>query len=220
MKYYSGTSLFQFTWDHIASAFWVRYPNPHSSHVLTEDTLLRELRGNLLYTQRLITKTNHLPKWGERFVPGPRHVCVLEESILDPEKKTLTTYTRNIGLTRVMLVEEKCVYHVSRERNNLMDCQRHAWVGSSVYGFGYALQKFGMERYKKNAKKAHMGFEDVLKRLYLPESETVVDHKPLSSLVGMHAAEKLREKAQEKAQVAQEKAQKAKKLAKTVVVTN
>lgn len=38
--------------------------------------------------------------------------CIMEESVVDPEAKTLTTYTRNITFTRLMVVEEKCVYSV------------------------------------------------------------------------------------------------------------
>ena len=41
-----------------------------------------------------------------------RVACVVEESIVDPEAKTLTTYTRNITFTRLMVVEEKSVYSV------------------------------------------------------------------------------------------------------------
>lgn len=73
-----------------------------SSHVLTEDTLSRELKENKLYTKRMLTKTNRLPKWGERFV-GNRVVKIIEESILDLQNKTLVTYTRNIGYSSVMV---------------------------------------------------------------------------------------------------------------------
>lgn len=38
--------------------------------------------------------------------------CIVEESVLDPEAKTLTTYTKNITYAKLMAVEEKCVYSV------------------------------------------------------------------------------------------------------------
>ena len=74
-----------------------------SGHVLTEDTSSQNVITGRLYTKRLLTKTNHLPRWGERFVPGPRQVCIIEESIVDPKTQTLTTYTRNIGYTTIMV---------------------------------------------------------------------------------------------------------------------
>lgn len=86
--------------------------------MLSEDTIFREVRGNKLFSKRLLTKTNRVPKWGERFIGSPV-VRIVEESVVDPKAKTLTTYTRNLGYTKVMVriaviclkksVEEKLV---------------------------------------------------------------------------------------------------------------
>lgn len=73
-----------------------------SNHVLTEDTLERSIRDGKLYTKRLLSKTNPVPKWGERLISS-KSVKIVEESICDPVRKTLTTYTRNIALTKVMV---------------------------------------------------------------------------------------------------------------------
>ncbi|XP_037926676.1 protein preli-like [Hermetia illucens] len=88
--YYENIQVFDFSWK---QAFWNRYPNPSSAHVLTEDTIEREVRDGKLYTRRLLSKTNHVPKWGERFY-NAKSVKILEDSVLDPKKRTLTTYTR------------------------------------------------------------------------------------------------------------------------------
>lgn len=42
--------------------------NVFSQHVLSEDVVSRELREGKLHTKRLLTKTNRVPKWGERFL--------------------------------------------------------------------------------------------------------------------------------------------------------
>lgn len=57
---------------------------------------------NKLHSIRLFTKTNKLPKWGERFIQS-KDVKIVEESILDPSEKTLVTYTRNVGYASVMV---------------------------------------------------------------------------------------------------------------------
>lgn len=49
-----------------------------------------------------MSKTNPVPKWGERFY-NAKSVKIVEESICDPKSKTLTTYTRNIAFTKVMV---------------------------------------------------------------------------------------------------------------------
>lgn len=64
--------------------------------------LHREVREKKLHSIRLFTKTNKLPKWGERFI-NSKDVKIVEESILDPTKKTLVTYTRNVGYANVMV---------------------------------------------------------------------------------------------------------------------
>ena len=74
-----------------------------STHVLSEDTIFREIKGNKLFSKRLLTKTNRVPKWGERFIGSPV-VRIVEESVVDLKEKTLTTYTRNLGYTKVMVI--------------------------------------------------------------------------------------------------------------------
>lgn len=72
-------------------------------HVLSEDTLSREVKDGKLHTKRLLTKTNVPPKWAERLISS-RIVKIVEESIIDPKEKTITTYTRNIGYVKVMVI--------------------------------------------------------------------------------------------------------------------
>lgn len=73
-----------------------------SLHVLSEDTIHRQVLDGKLYSKRLLTKTNRVPKWGERFI-SKSSVKIIEESIVDPQEKVLTTYTRNLGYTKVMV---------------------------------------------------------------------------------------------------------------------
>ena len=50
----------------MAHAIFQRYPNPFARHVLSEDTVYREvINGTTLYTRRFLTKTNKIPKWGK-----------------------------------------------------------------------------------------------------------------------------------------------------------
>lgn len=73
---------------------------------MSEDVIQRGVMadGKRLYSQRLLTKTNRMPKWGNVVFGANAHlVSVMEESIVDPMKKTLTTYTRNLGYTTFMV---------------------------------------------------------------------------------------------------------------------
>lgn len=136
-----------------------------SSHVLTEDTVFREVRDGKLYSKRLLSKTNRVPKWGERFY-NSKSVKILEESVCDPKTKTLTTYTRNIAFTKIMSVTEKVVYRICDENNSRTAIYRMAWIDSQVFGFSRAIRAFGFERFKKNCSKMLTGFEYVLNTIY------------------------------------------------------
>lgn len=165
VKYFECSTIFQFSWEQVAQGFWRRYPNPNSSHVISEDTISREIRNGKLYSKRLLTKTNRIPKWGERFITK-NPVKIIEESIVDPKAKVLVTYTRNLGYTKVMNVVEKVVYTVSEENPQWTIAKRSAWIDSSVFGFSRAIQAFGLDRFKKNCLKMSNGFNYVLAHMF------------------------------------------------------
>lgn len=77
-----------------------------STHVLTEDVVYREVTADhRLLSRRLLTKTNRLPRWAEKFFPSgmSRSVYIIEDSIVDPVTRSLTTYTWNLNHTTLMV---------------------------------------------------------------------------------------------------------------------
>ncbi|CAG9565147.1 unnamed protein product [Danaus chrysippus] len=170
-RYFENTTTFNFSWDQVARGYWKRYPNPQSSHVLSEDTWSRQVKDGCLYTKRLLTKTNRVPKWGERFF-NAKSVKIIEESIVDPEKKILITYTRNLGYTKVMSVVERVEYRPGVSGTTV--ARRSAWVDSQVFGFSRAIRAFGLERFKKNASQMVNGFNHVLNSMYPRQSHSSV----------------------------------------------
>lgn len=205
MKFHESSSVFKYPWEQVAQGIWQRYPNPESSHVLSEDTVVRKVVGNCLHSKRLLTKTNRMPKWGERFI-NARNVSVIEESIVNPEKKEFSTYTRNVGLTKFMTVIEKVTYRPSSENSQWTVAERQAWVDSRLFGFGYAIQKFGLERYKKNVQKAISGFTYSLSQQF-----PAVENVELDSTQNHHMT--LEERKQRLKDAARETAKRAKELA-------
>ncbi|XP_054881469.1 PRELI domain-containing protein 1, mitochondrial-like isoform X2 [Poeciliopsis prolifica] len=131
-------------WHQVLAAFWQRYPNPYSTHVLTEDVLYREVTSaNLLLSRRLLTKTNRLPGWAEHIFPThmARAVYVLEDSIVDPEANTLITKTWNLNHNTLMTVVERCMIEQDGSQPTWTKLKREAWISSSVYGLARPIQK-------------------------------------------------------------------------------
>jgi hypothetical protein len=121
------------------------------------------INGTILYSRRFLTKTNKIPKWGERWLTGfARRVPLVEESYIDSENKTITTYTRNVGLSNFMTVAEKVVYKECPLDPNQTIAVKEAWVESRLYGLRSAIKNFGIERFKMNCVKATDGFNHVL----------------------------------------------------------
>nr|ACO13067.1 preli-like [Lepeophtheirus salmonis] len=162
-KYCETTHEHPFPWTHLAESLFRRYPNPFATHVLSEDTLYREvLPGGRLYSRRFLTKTNKLPKWGEKVLVNVRkYVPLIEESTIDPKTKQIITYTRNVGLNTFMYAVEKVKYIPKGSETCL--AFREAWIESSFYGFRSAIENYGLKRFKQNCLKATEGFNYVLK---------------------------------------------------------
>ena len=141
-----------------------------SKHVLTEDVVQRRVdRNGCLLTKRLLSKTNPCPRWAERLISA-RSLFIIEESIVDPVRKTLVTYTRNIGCLNYMTIEEKVVYRPTGPNDNWTVAERMAWIDSKYgYGISRAVQAFGYDRFRKNVAKATKGFQFVLDSMYGPK---------------------------------------------------
>ncbi|XP_067352929.1 PRELI domain-containing protein 1, mitochondrial-like isoform X2 [Channa argus] len=168
VKYFCSNADIKSTWDHVVSAFWQRYPNPFSTHVLTEDVVYREVTGDhRLLSRRLLMKTNRLPRWAERFFPAgmSRSVYIIEDSIVDPVNRSLTTYTWNLNHKTLMSVEERCTFRDSVEQPSTTHLKREAWISSNVFGFSRPIQEFGLARFKKNQAKTMKGLEYALSNL-------------------------------------------------------
>jgi len=165
-KYYHTEHIHPYSFDKVAHAIFQRYPNPFASHVLSEDTVYREIiNGTTLYTRRFLTKTNKIPKWGERWLSGfRRSVPLLEESYVDTKDMTITTYTRNVGMSNFMTAIEKVVYKACPDNPDHTVALKQAWVESNFYGLRSAIKNFGIERFKVNCVKATDGFNHVLER--------------------------------------------------------
>ncbi len=101
-------------------------------------------------------------------------------------------------------MEEKCTYKPDPKNSAVTLCHREAWISSSVFGFSYALQKFGYERFKSNVSKTVKGFEFVLDKLYVPEPTSVDNTRQLSlnkekiKSTAKMAKDAVKEKAKEK----------------------
>ncbi|KAL1777806.1 PRELI domain-containing protein 1, mitochondrial [Sigmodon hispidus] len=139
-----------------------------------------------------------MPRWAERLFPAnvAHSVYILEDSIVDPQNQTMTTFTWNINHVRLTVVEERCVYCVNSDNSGWTQIHQEAWVSSSLFGVSRAVQEFGLAQFKSNVTKMVKGFEYILAKLQ--------GEAPSKTLA--ETAEEAKEKAKETAMAATEKA--------------
>ena len=156
------------------SALWVRYPNPLSKHVLSDDTLSRKVTNGKLVTTRLISKTTKLPDWASRIVGGRRVGYIVEESVMDPVARQMITYSRTISIPWVLHVIEKSIYTTSPENRNVTGVSKDAWFSSQMYGLSSFIQSFSCRKYVKSVDRSEKGLQYVLETKFLPRHRSKI----------------------------------------------
>ena len=93
-------------WPIVSLAFFLRYPNPYASHILSCDVISRKFTpsGSLL-TTRLILKTATVPRWAKSIVSHSKS-WIIEESEVDPHGKVVRCLTRNLEHVKAMQIHE------------------------------------------------------------------------------------------------------------------
>lgn len=177
VKFFTTHHTYTHSWEDVSCAFLRKYPNPLSSHVLGCDVINRHVdpTTGTLVSQRLLKKTNNKPKIAEKFLgKGSSSGYVLEDSIIDPMNKSMTTVTRNISFAKVLCVEETCTYTVSAANPEWTDCKTEARVTCPMWGWSRPIEGVGLERFKQNIHKAREALEYVIKSVVHPERQGLV----------------------------------------------
>ena len=95
------------SWPIVSLAFFLRYPNPYASHVLSCDVISRTVTpSGTLSTTRLILKRGALPKWAPKGIVSRAESWVIEQSEVDPFGKVVSCQTKNLDHVKVMQVHE------------------------------------------------------------------------------------------------------------------
>ncbi|XP_021361212.1 PRELI domain-containing protein 1, mitochondrial-like [Mizuhopecten yessoensis] len=171
MKYYTGSFIFPFQWDQVVTGFWQKYSLSNSKHINSEDVLSRKIVEGKLFSKRLINKSaGSAQKVANMlFNKKAKRTWVIEESVVDPVEKTMVTYTRNIGLKELALIEEKCVYKANPEKTDEVIQMKSAWIDSSHAYLGRIIQNLVYQHFKRRAGKSSGELLGVLTKLYSME---------------------------------------------------
>ncbi|KAF9015470.1 PRELI-like family-domain-containing protein [Cyathus striatus] len=157
MKFFSQSFLYDDPWSIVSLAYFLRYPNPYASHVISCDVISRaQTPSGTLVTTRLILKRGNLPRWFPKGIMQRAESWVIEESEVDPYGKVVKCSTRNLDHVKVMQVEESVSFRQTPGGQTLQHTEARI-----VSGFGWGLTKrienHGLSRFKANVQRSREG---------------------------------------------------------------
>ena len=170
IEIYSLTPQLSDSWSIVTLAFFLRYPNPYASHVISCDVISRDQTpSGSLVTTRLILKQGAMPRWFPKGIVSRAESWVVEESEVDPHGKLVRCVTKNLDHIKVMQVEESIEFaqtiegsvfcylrvfvrhtHYSQHRKTLQHTQARI-VSRFGWGLTKKIENHGLSRFK-----AHM----------------------------------------------------------------
>ena len=132
MKVYEHSTVYDYPFPTVTLAYFLRYPNPYSRHVLSTDVIDRHVdpETKRLHTLRLHLKKSKVPSAILSFLPrgmagpgGASESFILERSTIDVNEGWMETESRNMEWTGILSVREQQVY---RRRQPLEGSQQES----------------------------------------------------------------------------------------------
>lgn len=119
MKFFENVFTYDYSFPAVSLAYFLRYPNPYSRHVLTTDVIDRYIDPTTqrLHTTRLHLKKSKVPAGILKLLPkgmggsdNSGQSYILETTIVDAKEGWLESESRNMEWTGILSVVEKQIY--------------------------------------------------------------------------------------------------------------
>jgi len=162
MRFFTQSLLYDDPWAIVSLAFFMRYPNPYASHVLSCDVISRTVTtSGTLLTTRLILKSGSLPKWAPQGIVSRAESWVVEESEVDPNGKVMRCITKNLDHVKVMSVEERILLEQPQDGKSLLSTEAR-FVSGFGWGLTKSIENHGLAKFKANIQRSREGLSVIL----------------------------------------------------------
>jgi len=167
MKLFKQTHTYDEAWPTVTLAFFLRYPNPYASHVLSCDVLSRVLtpHGTLL-TTRLILKRGAIPKWMPKGIVSRAESWIIEESEVDTVGKVVRCSTQNLDHVKILSVRESVVLKEGSHSGTTAQITEARVVSKFGWGLARRIERYGHEKFQRNIERSRAGISLVLSLLH------------------------------------------------------
>lgn len=128
MKFFENKFTYDYSFPAVSLAYFLRYPNPYSRHVLTTDVIDRYVdpATQRLHTIRLHLKKSKIPSGILKLLPkgmggsdNSGQSYILETTVVDPKEGWMETESRNMEWTGILSVVEKQRYQGHADPDDL-----------------------------------------------------------------------------------------------------
>ena len=153
-------------------ANWLKYPNEHSSHVLSCDVINRKLTPTgELQTDRLLCLKQPIPSLLRKVgFQIPEKTWFLERSILNPKTQIYESKSYSLSMRSLFQAEEICIYENDEESGTLFTQKAQFTVFSY---FSKLIEEQAGKRFLMNAERGRKGLESVVMKVGA-EAESVL----------------------------------------------
>jgi 4-amino-4-deoxychorismate lyase len=120
VKFFESSYTYDYSFPAVTLAYFLRYPNPYSTHVLSTDVISRTIDSEgRLKTLRIHRKSSRLPSAVLKLLPksvlgnisgGRSESYILETSTIDVKEGWMRTESKNLDWTGILSVVEKQEY--------------------------------------------------------------------------------------------------------------
>jgi 4-amino-4-deoxychorismate lyase len=120
VKFFESSFTYDYSFPAVTLAYFLRYPNPYSTHVLSTDVISRTIDSEgRLKTLRIHRKSSRLPSAVLKLLPksvlgnisgGRSESYILETSTIDVKEGWMRTESKNLDWTGILSVVEKQEY--------------------------------------------------------------------------------------------------------------
>lgn len=163
MKLYSHAHEFNSSFAVLTAANWQKYPNQHSPHVVSVDTVDRQVRDGVLHTTRLL-QFSQPPPGVLRWLGMPSISYFLEHSTLCPRTRSFTATTHNLSLRSIFCAEEQLTISANREESRLEITASISYCGPMATAAGL-VEQAAVDRFRQNAHVGRMALQSVVNKV-------------------------------------------------------
>lgn len=152
VKCYSSNETYSYPFPAVTLAYFLRYPNPYSTHVLSTDTISRHYdpEAQRLTTIRLHLKRSKIPAAVLKLLPrsflgasaaGDTQTFILEKSVVDVKEGWMDAESRNLEWTGVLSVVERQLF--KRPAPPVVPGEVKVWQGMEGTAQRHGFLNFG-----------------------------------------------------------------------------